>query len=319
MASLRNTFPPLAALALAGCAELKMAPVVEYPVTAHRVILISIDGARADALPYLSTVAALTERGVWTDAMQTVLPALTLPAHLSMLSGRDVTQNGIIQNEMDAGIAAVMRLNGMTPMFEWARVADVRSAAVAGMSLIPAAQRAEAQAFFGVDTLVATDGDASVLASAAISLLRADTSVRMMFIHFPDADFAGHTYGWISPEGTHTAAYRAALARVDTAIATLWNEIAASVDAGHTALIVTADHGGGHGDGCNTGEAPTHTHCTAHPDDRLIPFVLVAKDVSPTRVTGELTITQVAPTVGALLGLPIPERAARPVALEGAQ
>ena len=315
MPSLRSTFPALAVLAAAGCAELKMAPVEEYPVTAQRVILISIDGTRADALPYLSAVAALTARAVWSDAMQTVLPALTLPAHLSMLTGRDVTQNGITQNAMDAGIAAVMRLNGMTPMFEWARVANVRSAAVAGMSLIPIAQRAEAQAFFGVDTLIETDGDAPALAGAAISLLRADTSVRMMFIHFPDADFAGHSYGWVSPEGAHTEAYRAALARVDTAIATLWSEIASSVDAGHTALIVTADHGGGHGESCNTGEAPTHTHCTAHPDDRLIPFVLIAKGARPGKLTGELTITQVAPTVGALLGLPIPERAARPVEL----
>jgi len=315
MPSFRSTFPALAALALAGCAELKMAPVEEYPVTAQRVILISIDGARADALPYLSTVASLTERAVWTDAMQTVLPALTLPAHLSMLSGRDVTQHGIVQNTMDAGIAAVMRLNGMTPMFEWARIADMRSAAVAGMSLIPASQRAEAQAFFGVDTLVATDGDAPTLASAAIALLRADTSVRMMFIHFPDADFAGHTYGWIGSDGAHTAAYRAAVARVDSAIAKLWSEIASSVDAGHTALIVTADHGGGHGDGCNTGELPTHTHCTANAGDHLIPFVLIAKDATPRRLTGDVTITQVAPTVGALLGLPLPERAARPIAL----
>ena len=319
MPSLRSTFPALAALALAGCAELKMAPVEEYPVTAQRVILISIDGARADALPYLSTVAALTPRAVWTDAMQTVLPALTLPAHLSMLTGRDVTQNGITQNAMDAGIAAVMRLNGMTPMFEWARAGNMRSAAIAGMSLIPAAQRAEAQAFFGVDTLVATDGDAPALASAAIAVLRADTSVRMMFIHFPDADFAGHTYGWVSSDGTHTAAYRAALARVDTAIAALWSEIASSVEAGHTALIVTADHGGGHGEGCDTGEAPTHTHCTAHPDDRLVPFVLVAKQATPARLADEPAITQVAPTVGALLGLPLPERAARPVELGGSR
>jgi predicted AlkP superfamily pyrophosphatase or phosphodiesterase len=317
MASLRSTFPALAALVVAGCAELKMAPVTEYPVTAQRVVLVSLDGVRADALPHLPTVLALTQRGVWTDAMQTVLPALTLPAHLSMLSGRDVTQHGITQNTMDAGIAAVMRINGMIPMFAWARAAEMRSAAVAGVSLIPPAQRAEAQSFFEVDTLVATDGDAPSLASAAIALLRADTSVRMMFIHFPDADFAGHTYGWIGDDGAHTAAYRAALARVDSAITTLWRELAPSVDAGHTALIVTSDHGGGHGVGCNTSEIATHTHCTAHPGDRLVPFVLVAKGAAPARLTGDVAITQVAPTVGALLGLPIPERAARPIELGG--
>jgi predicted AlkP superfamily pyrophosphatase or phosphodiesterase len=315
MPSLRGTLPALAALVAAGCAELKMAPVTEYPVAAQRVILVSLDGVRADALQHLPTVLALTQRAAWTDAMQTVLPALTLPAHLSMLSGRDVTQYAITQNTMDAGIAAVMRLNGITPMFAWARAADTRSAAVAGMSLIPPAQRAEAQAFFAVDTLVATDGDAPVLASAAIALLRADTSIRMMFIHFPDADFAGHTYGWIDGSGTHTPAYRAALGRADSALATLWSEIAPSVDAGHTALIITADHGGGHGDGCNTGELATHTHCTAHPGDRLVPFVLVTRDVLRARLTGDLSITQVAPTVGALLRLPIPERAARPIEL----
>ena len=234
-----------------------MAPVTDYPATAQRVILVSLDGVRADALPYLPTVLALTHRGVWTDAMQTVLPALTLPAHLSMLSGRDVTEYGITQNAMDAGIAAVMRLNSITPMFAWARAGDMRSAAVAGMSLIPAAQRAEAQSFFAVDTLVATDGDAPTLATAAIALLRADTSVRMMFVHIPDADFAGHSYGWIAADGAHTPAYRAALARVDSAIAALWSEIAPSVESGHTALIITADHGGGHGDGCETGVAAT--------------------------------------------------------------
>jgi arylsulfatase A-like enzyme len=315
MSFFRRTFPALAAIVAAGCAELKMAPVVAYPVTVQRVILISLDGVRADALQHLPTVVALTQRGVWSDAMQTVVPSLTLPAHLSMLTGRDVTQYGITVNTMDAGVAAVMRINGITPMFAWARAANMRSAAVAGMSLIPPAQRAEAQAFFAVDTLIATDGDAPILTDAAVSLLRADTSVRMMFLHFPDADFAGHTYGWIGGDGAHTSAYRASLGRIDSALSTLWNEIASSVEAGHTAVIITADHGGGHGDGCTSGEVATHTHCTAHPGDRLIPFVLVAKGAAPMKLTGDLSVTQVAPTVGALLGLPIPERAALPIKL----
>jgi arylsulfatase A-like enzyme len=315
MSFFRRTFPALAACVAAGCAELQMAPVVDYPVTAERVILVSLDGVRADALQHLPTVAALTQRGVWSDAMQTVVPALTLPAHLSMLTGRDVTEYGITVNTMDVGIAAVMRINGITPMFAWARAATVRSAAVAGMSLIPAAQRAEAQSFFAVDTLVATDGDAPLLSGAAISLLRADASVGMMFVHFPDADFAGHTYGWIGGDGAHTPAYRAALARIDTALATLWNEIAPSVEAGHTAMIITADHGGGHGDGCASGEIATHTHCTAHPGDRLVPFVLVAKGLTSRKLAGEVSITQVGPTIGALLGLPIPERTASPLDL----
>lgn len=315
MPHFRRAVRALAALALAGCADLKMAPVDEYPVTARRVILISLDGVRTDALPYLPTVSALTQRAVWTDAMQTVLPALTLPAHLAMLSGRDVTEFGITVNTMDAGIAAVMRINGITPVFAWARAASMRSAAVAGVSLIPPSQRAEVQSFFAVDTLIAADGDASALATAAVELLRADATLAMMFVHFPDADFAGHTYGWIGSDGAHTAAYRAALAHMDSAIAKVWSEIAPSVDAGHTALVITADHGGGHGVGCNSVEIPTHTHCTAHPGDRLVPFVLVARDATPGRLADAPSITQVGPTIGALLGIPIPERTDRAITL----
>src|SRR5918992_1336874 len=302
MPHFRTFVRALAVFSLAGCAELEMAPVEEYPVAVRRVILLSLDGVRADALPYLPTVSALTQRAVWTDAMETVDPALTLPAHLSMLSGRDVTDYGITVNTMDAGIAAVMRINGITPMFEWARTAGMRTGAVAGLLLVPPAQRAEAQSFFGVDTLEGADGDSHALASVSVALMRGDTTLRMLFVHFPDADFAGHTYGWIGDDGAHTAAYRAALARMDSALATFWTEIAPSVEAGQTAVIITADHGGGHGEGCTSGEAATHTHCTAHPGDRLVPFVLVAKNVAPAKLTGELAITQVAPTIGALLG-----------------
>jgi arylsulfatase A-like enzyme len=145
--------------------------------------------------------------------------------------------------------------------------------------------------------------------------MRSDTALRMIFVHFPDADFAGHTYGWIGSDGALTPAYRAALARMDTAIAMLWNEIAPAVDAGHTAFIITADHGGGHGEGCNTGEAATHTHCTAHPGDRTVPFVLVARDAEVGRLDGAPSITQVGATVGALLGIPVPERAERAIEL----
>jgi arylsulfatase A-like enzyme len=315
MPHFRTFVPAVAVFGLAACADLKMAPVVEYPVAVRRVVLLSLDGVRADALPYLPTVSALTQRAVWTDAMETVVPALTLPAHLAMLTGRDVTDYGITVNTMDAGIAAVMRINGITPMFDWARTAGMRSAAVAGVLLVPPAQRAEAQAFFGVDTLEGADGDSHALAGASVALIRGDTSLNMLFVHFPDADFAGHTYGWIGGDGALTPAYRAALARMDTAIATLWTEIAPSVDAGHTAFIITADHGGGQGDGCNTVETPTHTHCTAHPGDRLVPFVLVARDAVPGRIAGAPSITQVGATVGALLGIPVPERAAPAIAL----
>ena len=146
----------------------------------------------------------------------------------------------------------------------------------------------------------------------AVALLTAAHAPTLLFVHFSGADLAGHDSGWIvpgatSPDGADVLAphYVAAAARVDSAIAGIWNVLAADVEAGRAALIVTADHGGGHGDHCvATPDVPGYReHCTAAGGDVRIPFFLVAKGVAHEKLPSSSRITEVAPTIAKLLDI----------------
>src|SRR5688572_6554256 len=86
------------AFAAAGCG---IAPGEPESLPARRVVLVSIDGLRADALGEMPGLSALRERAQWTDSMLSVVPSVTVPGHLSLFSGRDVTAFGVTTNTLD--------------------------------------------------------------------------------------------------------------------------------------------------------------------------------------------------------------------------
>ena len=318
---MQNSTTAHALLALAVCiTACSTIPAADRPtssVAAQRVVLVSVDGLRGDAMASMPTLSALRDRGLWTDSMHTVLPALTVPGHLSMLTGRDVTTLGITSNDLDASKAIALDINGASTVFAWVRGAGGSSAAVAGAALVPAGRRADAQRLFAVDTLMAADLAEDSVRGRAIALERSRQPT-LLFVHFSGADLAGHDSGWIVP-GVTTAAgtdslaphYRAAAVHVDSAIAGIWAAVAADVEAGRIAFIVTADHGGGHGDHCvATPDVPAfREHCTSAGGDQLIPFVLVAKGVAHAKLPTSARITQVAPTIAKLLAIWRPKAA----------
>ena len=307
----------LAIGALTGACSDPAAPPGDPPLglRVSRVVLVSVDGLRADALPRMPHLRALADAGTWTDRMRTVLPSLTVPGHLSMLSGRDVTAFGIITNELDETAATKFVFGGATTVFEWVRAAGLHADAVAGASLVGPELVTSAQSFFGVDTMVATDLDANAVTASALARLGDGTPPELLFVHYPDADVAGHDHGWIVP-GVPAAGggdslgteYLAAIGRVDAAIAALHAALAPEIAAGHTALIVTADHGGGRGEGCS--ELPAYReHCSSETADITVPFVLVARDAPALQLTTLPTVQQVAPTIADLLGVTKPRAA----------
>lgn len=310
-------------LALAACGASPTGSAAPHLATPDRVVLISVDGLRGDAMAGMPTLTALRDRGLWTDSMRTVLPALTVPGHLSMLTGRDVTTLGIVSNDLDERYALNLVMNGASTVFDWVRGAGGTTAAVAGAVFVPPDRRADAERLFGVDTLVAADLAEDSVRAQAVGIERNGKRPTLLFVHFSGADLAGHESGWIVP-GVRTSAgadslapsYVSAALRVDSAIAGLWATLAADVEAGRTAIIVTADHGGGHGEHCAaTPEEPAfREHCTAASGDLMIPFVLVAKGVAHAKLPAGSRITQVGPTVGALLRTWMPKAVDTPVA-----
>ncbi|HEX8849769.1 MAG TPA: alkaline phosphatase family protein [Gemmatimonadaceae bacterium] len=279
-----------------------------------RVVVVSIDGLRGDAVSAMPALAALAQRGAWTDSMQTVVPALTVPGHLSMFTGRDVTTIGITSNTLDQQAGVELAMNGASTMFEWVKGAGGRSVALVASSLVPASQLESARAYFGLDEVTAVDGDLGDLRAKAIARATTTDAPALLFVHVPTVDYAGHDFGWIRTDASTSRdvlgdAYLAAARAADAVVGDLWAALQPAVDAGEVAFIVTADHGGGHGEGCKVSVAAYREHCTNSPADRTIPFVLVARDVAAGRLAGRPSITQVAPTVGRLLRVTVPARA----------
>ena len=268
-------------------------------IRVDRVVLVSVDGLRGDALSAMPVLSSLLTSAVWTDRAHSVEPALTLPAHLSMLTGRDVTELGIASNTIDAATAATLVFAGVTTVFDWL---EGPSDAVIGASLLPAADLESARAFFGLRRLVAAGLDDAAIVDAALGILATADVPDLLFVHLPGVDLAGHEFGWVEPGGTNLSEeYLAAVRRADAQIGRLHAALAPAIAAGNLALIVTADHGGGHGAAC--GPAPAEReHCTAHPGDQLVPLVMLAARSAARRLDGEPSITRVAPTIAMLLG-----------------
>lgn len=293
----------LAAPFLLGCG---LAPAESETLPARRVVLVSVDGLRADALAHMPTLSAMRARAQWTDSMLTVVPSLTVPGHLSLFSGRDVSALGVTSNTLDESAALALMVNGATSLFQWVRAAGGRSVAIIGGQLVPTHQLAMAQTFFGLDALHAAPESTPAIIDLAIATAGGVNAPNLLFVHLSGVDAAGHTAGWIGSDGELTPGYIAAVRDADAQLARLAASLEPSLLSGELALAITADHGGGHGEGCAAGMAAAQEHCTAHSGDRRIPYLLVGAGITPGRVSGLSSVTQVAPTLAMLLRVRTP-------------
>ena len=274
----------LAATACGGAgsptAPLAPSPVAAPPTPAPspRVAILSVDGLRADALAKsdLPNLKGLALRGAYTWSARTVTPSETLPGHASMLSGEDPNVHKITWDWNDfkpeQGYIAV------PTVFSVAKAAGLRTVMVVGkrklQHLAPPGT---------VDSFVLTErGDADVANEA---IVQTGIGFDLLFVHFPDVDYAGHAEGWLS------AAYLAKLAEVDAAIGRLLAALPPQ-----TTVILTADHGG-----------KGKSHGADIPENMTVPWIVAGPKVVR---RGEMTVrvkeTDTAATALWVLGLSLP-------------
>jgi hypothetical protein len=254
---------------------------------AKRVVLVSVDGLRADALeryapPNLMRIAA---EGAFTTRARTVVPSLTAPAHLSLFSSVPPEEHGIYGDDIEY-TEAMARLE---PLFRAGvrRGLSTRAFVARSGPLETLETALQCKLAFGLDSLSLVEPDATVIAEDALPTL-ADSETRMVFVHIPDPDLAGHAHGWNSPE------YRDAVLRADGAVGELLDALTEE-----TLLMVVSDHGGG-------GSFGSHQHGSASDEDVLIPMLLWGPRVVAGADAGAASILDAAPTLLWALGLAPP-------------
>ncbi len=245
---------------------------------APQAVLVIVDGLRQDAVADMPTLALLQRQGAAARSLVRT-PSFSQPTWTTLVSGAWPELNGAASfNAPENAIQPI----AVDHIFAAARRAGLTTA-LAGSSwwakMIP---EDELDARFFVDNTTA-EGDQQT-AEAALRFL-ANFHPSLTVIHFGHVDKAGHDAGAVG------VAYREAAAQVDDHL----RDILQGLDLSRTVLIVTADHGhvdrGGHGG--------------SDAEVVYVPFVATGEAVVPGDY-GTIAQADVAPTISAILGAPLP-------------
>lgn len=267
--------------------------VVRCVTPIRHVVVLGIDGFGGQwwgdpvATPNLD---ALRELGVWTVEMQNALPTSSSTNWMSMIGGSTPEQHGVLSNGWQPG-------DSDPPPTMFATLREHQPDATIGIFHDWADFDRLVEP--GVADHVEHPGDEQQTMDAATAWL-VEAQPTLLFVHLDLVDHAGHTYGFGSPDY---------VAAVETADALLGQLRTAIEDAGmwpHTALLVSADHGGA---------GLLHGADTAV--ERSIPFVLHGPQTTPGELVRDVRIWDIAATVLALLDVPAPAQWVASPVIEG--
>ena len=241
-----------------------------------KVLLVSVDGMRPDALPKVKNAQKLIARSAYNMNAQTVIPSVTLPCHMSMFHSVDPARHGTTTNTYAPqvrpikGICEVLLKNKRTSAFfyNWEEIRDLsRPASLTHACFISGGKLGYEKAN-------------PMTADAAINFLTKE-NIDFAFLYFGYPDAAGHTFGWMGEQ------YFASLENC-------WYQIERVVEAlgDEYTVIITADHGG-----------HERSHGTELPEDMTIPMIMLGKDVKPGEAFEGANIKDIPPTVVKLLGV----------------
>jgi len=238
------------------------------------VIVISIDGARPDAILQAQTpiLQSLAVNGAVDWQAQTVDPPVTIPAHTSLLTGLPPDKHEVQHNNYSEARIA-------NPTFiSMAQTAGFQTAIIAGKEKFIQFHQDDNTFYEFVRT-----GDPGV-ADKTIELL--NDGYEVLLVHLSNTDFFGHLTGWMSD------IYIYELRNTDKNIGRIVDTLDALGIRDTTLLIITADHGG-----------QGFTHGQNIPVNMTIPMILNGAGIPPNTLLKNTSITQVAATVLQALGL----------------
>jgi hypothetical protein len=240
-------------------------PGAAFPQALTRVIHVSVDGLRPDAVVSLGPAGCpafhrLMIEGAFTLNARTDCDYTnTLPNHACQMTGRDVTGpdgHGISFNSDTGGTIEEAHGSYVAGVFDVAHDHGHFTALFTGKSKFALFERSWDQVNGAPDLTDEDDGrdkidrylclgNTSDLVDSFLSLI-GGAAPGYYLLHLRDPDTDGHAYGWESPE------YQAAVMRMDRYIGAILDAVKGDPAlAASTAVTVTADHGGtgsGHDD-----------------------------------------------------------------------
>jgi predicted AlkP superfamily pyrophosphatase or phosphodiesterase len=230
-------------------------------VTNH-VVVISIDGLRADAIERFgaTNLQRLMGQGSYTLRAQTIDPSKTLPSHTSMLTGEEPARHGITWNSDQTDEHGVV---SVPTIFARAHQHGFRTAAFFSKTKFHHLQVPNTLDY----TVAPTEFErwsANRTVGYVERYLADGNRPNLLFVHIGEPDYAGHTFSWMS------WFYGRAVRSADRAVDRILRATDIAFGPGQYTVVITADHGG-HG----------WSHGTADPRDVTIPWIAWGEGVRP--------------------------------------
>jgi len=241
-----------------------------------RVILISVDGMRPDAIADMPRAKRVMAESASSLNGRTVYPSWTLPCHMSMFHSVDPGRHGVVTNTYTPqvrpipGICEVLAAAKKECAFfyNWEELRD--------LSRPDSLQFA----YFRKGRDIGYDKGNRIVTDAAIDYLN-NNHTDFAFLYLGYTDMNGHRFGWMSKE--YMDAMENSWECIEKLIANLPEDYV---------FIITTDHGG-----------HDRTHGTDLPEDMITPIVIRGKGFEPGSVIPTFSIKDIPPTVVSILGV----------------
>jgi predicted AlkP superfamily pyrophosphatase or phosphodiesterase len=284
------------ALLLAVCVTLGGSAVqaAPKPPRVKHVFVISYDQGNPDLIQRteLPSFHLMAATGARTWEAYTIVPSITLPSHVSMLTGVGIQKHQITWNDHQPAKGYVK----VPTIFSLAKEHGLKTAMFVGKEKLKTLEIPGT-----IDVLVwpQPNDDAKSIAKAFAAEF-GKSKPNLTFLHFRDPDTVGHATGAYSSEKIQS------LKDCDEALTTIKNAIAAAGVLNDSVFILTADHGAH--DTKNREGKTVGTHGDSRPEDVLIPWVAWGKGVKKDfTITAPVLQYDTAATALWLLKVPLPE------------
>lgn len=214
-----------------GCGGPLDQPAMPIP---KRVLLVTVDGLRPDVAlrAEMPNLRSLMRTGCFTFYGLTVNPSMTLPAHVSMLTGLKPERHSV-WTDLDSPDEPIVYPSATT-LFEAAKKAGYTTAMAAGKPKFAALAKPGSLDWSYVPEVYAQDRQVAEQMAAMIR----QSQPAVMFMHLAGVDAAGHGSGWGS-EDQLTAASEA-----DAALGLVLTTLREQNLMDSTVVVLTSDHGG---------------------------------------------------------------------------
>ncbi len=294
---------------LAGCrADPPALRAAKSPAGPPSIVLVSIDtlradhvgayGARTGATPNLDALAA---DGVLFETALTPVP-VTLPAHASMLTGLLPHRHGVRDNGLYRLPADVPTLAAVLASAGYDTAAVVGAAVLDREYGLDRGFRSYDDRVGGPGGLTIPERPAAAVTDAALATAAGLRPPFFLFVHFYDPHAAYNPPPpWAERFAGHL--YDGEVAYADAEFGRLRRELARRGLGGNAIFALASDHGEGLGEHGEATHGPFLYQATLH-----VPLLIAAPGRWPSgrRVKGLVSIIDLAPTLLALAGRPVP-------------